>query len=247
MFSTRTYTQTHEFRRGVEHAIIFGLAISPNNLHIASTSDKGTLHIFDLRQRASESPRPQPNPKRRGSNTRPAAVQRTVLSAADFDIVSLPSGSSSPRTAAGYYGPPPDIAHTPPVSGPSVFYTLARFPGMPRAFSDARSMTSTPYHLGADPINWQGQPIYTGVTQPNGQKTKFKNAIPVLPGRPDGKPPKGVVAWDPDAGDRKLWVVGGGLDSRWEVFELADDEGGQTMRVVRTGFRKYLTRQFPEE
>jgi hypothetical protein len=37
-----------ELRRGVDHAVIFSLAISPSNNLIAVTSDKSTLHVFDL-------------------------------------------------------------------------------------------------------------------------------------------------------------------------------------------------------
>lgn len=37
-----------ELRRGVDHAVIFSIAISPNSSLLAVTSDKATLHIFDL-------------------------------------------------------------------------------------------------------------------------------------------------------------------------------------------------------
>lgn len=37
-----------ELRRGVDHAIIFSIAISPNSSLLAVSSDKATLHIFDL-------------------------------------------------------------------------------------------------------------------------------------------------------------------------------------------------------
>lgn len=101
--------------------------------------------------------------------------------------------------------------------------------------------------MGTDPPNWQGQPAYTSTTRPNGQTEKIKNANVALPGRPDGKPPKGILAWDPESGDRKLWVVGGGADARWEVFELIEEEGSRSMRVLKRGYRKYLTLQYPED
>ncbi|KAL1310687.1 hypothetical protein AAFC00_000948 [Neodothiora populina] len=245
VFSVTANMQTHEFRRGVERAVIFSLAISPSNRFVASTSDKGTLHIYDLRPPPTEEVRPPP--KRRISNTRPAAVQRTRPGSVDFDTASIPSGSSSPMPGTGFYGPPSDLAHTPPTAGPSVFAAIGRLPGMPRAFSDARSMTSTPYHLGSDPQNWQGQPAYSVTTNPDGNKQKVANPNVPLPGRPDGKPPKGIIAWDPHADDRRLWVVGGGADARWEVFDLLEDQSNHTMKVVKVGFRKYLTRQFPEK
>jgi hypothetical protein len=37
-----------EFRRGVDHATIFSVAISPSGEQLAVTSDKLTLHIFDI-------------------------------------------------------------------------------------------------------------------------------------------------------------------------------------------------------
>lgn len=100
--------------------------------------------------------------------------------------------------------------------------------------------------MGIDAPNWQGREPYVHITTPNGQKRRIKNPVLELPGRPDGKPPKGVLAWDPDAGDRRLWVIAGGTDANWEVFDLVEDEGAHKLRIVKTGFRKYLTRQFPE-
>ncbi|KAJ5494969.1 SVP1-like protein 2 [Penicillium diatomitis] len=48
IFSTANCTKLAELRRGVDHAIIFSLAFSPSNNLLAVTSDKSTLHIFDV-------------------------------------------------------------------------------------------------------------------------------------------------------------------------------------------------------
>lgn len=48
MFSTGNCAKTAELRRGVDYAVIFSLAISPSNTLLAVTSDKSTLHVFDL-------------------------------------------------------------------------------------------------------------------------------------------------------------------------------------------------------
>lgn len=48
MFSTSNCAKTAELRRGVDYAVIFSLAISPSNTLLAVTSDKSTLHVFDL-------------------------------------------------------------------------------------------------------------------------------------------------------------------------------------------------------
>ena len=37
-----------ELRRGLDHATIFSIAISPSSRRLAVTSDKSTIHIFDL-------------------------------------------------------------------------------------------------------------------------------------------------------------------------------------------------------
>lgn len=48
IFSTSNCAKMGELRRGVDHAIIYSIAISPNSALLAVTSDKSTLHVFDL-------------------------------------------------------------------------------------------------------------------------------------------------------------------------------------------------------
>ena len=48
IFSTLNCAKTGELRRGVDHATIYSISISPDNTRLAVTSDKSTLHIFDL-------------------------------------------------------------------------------------------------------------------------------------------------------------------------------------------------------
>ena len=48
VFSTSNCARIGELRRGVDPAIIYAIAISPNSALLAVTSDKSTLHIFDL-------------------------------------------------------------------------------------------------------------------------------------------------------------------------------------------------------
>lgn len=47
-FSTGNCARTGELRRGVDQATVYSIAISPNSKLLAVTSDKSTLHIFDL-------------------------------------------------------------------------------------------------------------------------------------------------------------------------------------------------------
>ncbi|KAJ5908143.1 phosphatidylinositol 3-5-bisphosphate-binding protein [Penicillium taxi] len=48
VFSTSNCTKLAELRRGVDHAAIFSLSFSPSNTLLAVTSDKSTLHVFDV-------------------------------------------------------------------------------------------------------------------------------------------------------------------------------------------------------
>jgi hypothetical protein len=48
VFATNNCARIAELRRGVDHATIFSLAISPSSQLLAVTSDKSTLHIFDI-------------------------------------------------------------------------------------------------------------------------------------------------------------------------------------------------------
>ena len=48
VFATSNCARIAELRRGVDHAAIFSLAISPSSQLLAVTSDKSTLHIFDI-------------------------------------------------------------------------------------------------------------------------------------------------------------------------------------------------------
>ena len=47
-FATANCALTGELRRGVDHADIYDISISPDSTLLAVTSDKSTLHIFDL-------------------------------------------------------------------------------------------------------------------------------------------------------------------------------------------------------
>ena len=48
IFKIDTEEMTHEFRRGTEKAKIFSLEFSPTNEFFSCTSDRGTIHIFNM-------------------------------------------------------------------------------------------------------------------------------------------------------------------------------------------------------
>jgi WD40 repeat protein len=63
IFATGNCTKLAELRRGVDHAVIFSIAFSPSSALLAVTSDKSTLHVFDIPHqqpisRRSQSPTP---------------------------------------------------------------------------------------------------------------------------------------------------------------------------------------------
>lgn len=48
LHSTSNTVLLHEFRRGLDRAIVFSMAFSPSSSKLAIMSDKNTLHVFDL-------------------------------------------------------------------------------------------------------------------------------------------------------------------------------------------------------
>lgn len=61
VYSTATSRLITELRRGIDKATIFSLAISPASCRLAVTSDKATLHVFELPSLSSVS-QPPPRP-----------------------------------------------------------------------------------------------------------------------------------------------------------------------------------------
>lgn len=48
VFATSNCARIAELRRGVDHATIYSVAIAPSGQMLAVTSDKSTLHVFDI-------------------------------------------------------------------------------------------------------------------------------------------------------------------------------------------------------
>lgn len=266
VFDTKTQDQLAEFRRGVDHAIIHSLAISDANRWLACTSDKGTVHVFDLRpssapttETATPAGPPGPQHRKSQSQTTTNRSHRSPSSNNHDDLSILSPGSSIPQSTSHqasiqeYYGlrPPPlsSTPHNPSQSGLSALSALKSSPFAPRFMKDVRSVASAPFYTGDDPPHWQGGSAWSWTMGPDGTRRRVKNAVPPLAGEPSGRPRKGIVAFaPPSAGERedegaKLWVLGGGTDARWEVFDLVGVQGGG-WTLVKGGFRKYLTRQF---
>jgi WD repeat-containing protein 45 len=149
IFSTANCARLGELRRGVDPATIFSLAISPGNTLLAVTSDKSTLHVFEL---------PHPNIAGPASTTKIAN-----LSGSTGSLVAAASADEATRNKWGLLGKLPlmprvfsdiysiasvhfEIGEEPEPSGP---------PG--RATSPAISTATTGYPGGRPPkgiIGW---------------------------------------------------------------------------------------------
>ena len=277
VFDTRTLDQIAEFRRGVDKAIVFSLAFSEGEKWVACTSDKGTVHIFDLRPpapgmetttatAATGSNKTQQHRKSQSYANHRLSTGTAGTSALEKDTLLSSGGRSSPSTAITatyqgsiqeYYGlrPPPLSAHSPPPGGlPSAVAAFKQSSWAPKVLKDVRSVASAPFYMGNEGPYWQGGVAYSWTTAPGGGRKRVRNAVPSLPGEPNGRAVKGVVAFAAGNEGREegegavVYVVGGGVEGRWECFDLVPslrgEGGGGGWVLVRRGWRRFLERQF---
>ncbi|KAK5735725.1 Phosphatidylinositol 3,5-bisphosphate-binding protein [Elasticomyces elasticus] len=285
VFRLSTLDQIAEFRRGSDHADIFSLAFSPGSRWLGATSDKGTLHIFDLRppdagavetaraagpdqatkdkdrtarqhRKSTSTYTPSLNPHRLSGTPTTHPHPHSHDRDRDRDSSGGFSNRSTPISATGqgslqeYYSlRPPPASASPPITGPgiSALQAFKSSPFAPKIMRDVRSVASAPFWVGEDAAHWQGGSSYSWTTSPNGTRKRVRNPVMSLPGREDGKAVKGVLQFVAlDGGDEegaKVFVVGGGSEGRWEMFELVPaDAGGWAL--VNRGFKRYLGRQF---
>ncbi|KAI4236688.1 MAG: hypothetical protein LQ349_002389 [Xanthoria aureola] len=129
LFSTINCARISEFRRGVDPAAIFSLAISPSNALLAVTSDKATLHIFDL---------PHPNSTSTSRNNSSIHVIPSSRSSSPYSALDRPVSSSSSSDTT---------------SNKQKWGILGKLPLLPRLFSDAYSFASAPIAIDDDPYS----------------------------------------------------------------------------------------------
>ncbi|KAL5343494.1 YVTN repeat-like/Quino protein amine dehydrogenase [Aspergillus crustosus] len=120
IFATSNCAKMSELRRGVDHAVIFSMAISPSNNLLAVTSDKSTLHVFDLPHPRNVPYRNQPASSEEGLNNKWGILGRIPLLPRVFsDVYSFASahfeiGDEGPGAK---YIPPLGTALTRPWKG----------------------------------------------------------------------------------------------------------------------------------
>ncbi|KAK4237884.1 WD40-repeat-containing domain protein [Achaetomium macrosporum] len=117
VFATSNCARLIELRRGIDPATIFSLAFSPSGTMLACTSDKSTLHIFDV-----------PHPKR---PSRQIQQQQNGSSSS--------SQTLGPKNGTG--------ASDNGADGKGKWGILSKIPMMPRVFSDVYSFASAPFEV----------------------------------------------------------------------------------------------------
>ncbi|KAJ5992736.1 phosphatidylinositol 3-5-bisphosphate-binding protein [Penicillium sp. IBT 35674x] len=124
VFSAANCTKLAELRRGVDHAVIFSLSFSPSNMLLAVTSDKSTLHVFDV-PHPTHAGRPSQSPAsvtEEGSNQKWGILSKLPLmprvfsdvysfSSAHFEMgdETVPGSPSAPGLGSSLGRPPKGV------------------------------------------------------------------------------------------------------------------------------------------
>jgi hypothetical protein len=133
VWSVEHCTKICELRRGLDPATIFSLAISPDASLLAVTSDKSTLHIFDLPGRASALSRSSRDAVGSGAESDPKLNKWGILSqvpllprtfsdtysfaTAHFELGDEPSGWGAATRSPTYAAPIPGVPGGRPTKG----------------------------------------------------------------------------------------------------------------------------------
>jgi WD40 repeat protein len=115
VFSTSNTAKLAEFRRGIDPAAVFSLAFSPDSSMLAVTSDKSTIHIFDLQVGPNAAMDRDPKQHKWGILSQVPILPRTFRDtysscSTDFEIGDEPLGwgpqAKSATLSAGIPGVP---------------------------------------------------------------------------------------------------------------------------------------------
>ncbi|KAK4157372.1 WD40-repeat-containing domain protein [Chaetomidium leptoderma] len=122
VFATSNCARLVELRRGIDPATIFSLAFNPPGTMLACTSDKSTLHIFDV-----------PHPKRPSRQQQQQQQQQQAQNGS-----SGPTGNNNNNGGGGT---------SDGTDGRGKWGILSKIPMMPRMFSDVYSFASAPFEV----------------------------------------------------------------------------------------------------
>ncbi|KAK7513388.1 putative phosphatidylinositol 3,5-bisphosphate-binding protein [Phyllosticta citriasiana] len=216
LWSVGSCARLGEFRRGIDAATIFSIALSPSNAFLAVTSDKGTLHIFDL-----------PGPRNSTSSSDPSTPRRPSSISSDFSgALESGNGAADPQASGSKWG------------------LLGKIPGLPNLFSDTYSSAKTSFEIGEEPELWATHTkrnINTAAVAGSSSAApgaKTLNWNTPIQGVAGGRPPKGVVGW---LNDYELLIIGAGQDARWERFRIGLADDGKRF-VIRDAWKKIMER-----
>ncbi|EAQ90098.1 hypothetical protein CHGG_06717 [Chaetomium globosum CBS 148.51] len=126
VFATSNCARLVELRRGIDPATIFSLAFNPSGTMLACTSDKSTLHVFDV-----------PHPKR-ASWQQQQQEQQQLQNGGVSGATSGSTSESNGGDGAGKWG------------------ILSKIPLMPRMFSDVYSFASAPFEVDDEETTNEG-------------------------------------------------------------------------------------------
>jgi WD40 repeat protein len=189
IFATSNCARIAELRRGVDHATISSIAISPSSTLLAVTSDKATLHVFDL-----------PNPFRPSSAHSQASRSNSATRSGK-----RPSSRNS-RNSPGPEAEP----------NKQKWGILSKIPLLPRVFSDIYSFASAPISIDdyPDSTGLKSASSYVPIPGIKGGKPKKglagwldDSTVLVVGAGRDGRWEKFAVGEDKD-GKRWLGQVG---------------------------------------
>jgi hypothetical protein len=121
---------------------------------------------------------------------------------------------------------------------------LGNLPLAPRFFKDTYSSMNCKFEMGDEPTRRRESSKgkdKAGVDDDTASVTTVRTTATASrekenPWWPQGRPPKGKIAW---VDDESLVVIGAGRDARWENFVLGVDQNGQR-GIERRGWRRYL-------
>ncbi|KAK3372164.1 WD40-repeat-containing domain protein [Podospora didyma] len=129
VFSTSSCARITEVRRGMDHATIFSLAFNPSGTLLACTSDKSTLHIFDVPHTKPTHQQQPPPQQQQLYQQQTGGTTATATGGADKNATTPPEAESK-----GKWG------------------MLSKIPLMPRVFSDIYSFASVRFEAGDESL-----------------------------------------------------------------------------------------------
>ncbi|KAF2454127.1 WD40-repeat-containing domain protein [Lineolata rhizophorae] len=258
IWSVASGTRLAEFRRGVDPAAIFSVAISPSNAFLAVTSDKSTLHIFELVPQPAPAPAPSsirsPHHRSHSHSLTPSPARGEAPNGGTPPPQPAPSVFSA--TSSHRPSPPPPSAAQPAEPPPHKWGFLSKLPFAPRVFSDTYSACSCAFAPGDEPPHLSLGPGGVAGGGAGGTAAdaylRSPSASAPIPGVPGGRPGKGIIGWVEQKrrcgggagegvgrgrGGREesdwevedaLVVLGAGSDARWEMFRVARGGEGGT-------------------